>query len=73
MKYICANCNKEYPVQANQVRETIIRAIRDATRWSAVQEAISAMLTIELMASSMLAEHQKHHCKDRNTGTMVGP
>lgn len=72
-KYICCHCNKEYPEQAHQAIEVIIRAMRDATRWSAVVEALSAMLQVELKATLMLEEHERFHCNKANDAKQTRP
>ncbi len=73
MKHKCAHCMKEYPEQYSQVREVIIRQIGMATRWSAIQEAISAMLHIELMGLQMLEEHEKFHCDKQDSSVGRSP
>lgn len=67
----CKYCSIEYPRGHASAREGIVRAMRDANRWSAVMDANDAMFSINLMAAGMLAEHENHFCASRSTGCVA--
>jgi hypothetical protein len=45
----------------DQICEALVREIRDAKRWSAIEEACQALMTVRLMAAQM--DHERNHLR----------
>ena len=53
-----------YPHGYQLIKEAMVREIRDATRWSSIEEAWMALQHVRIMAEAMKNEYVKHFAEE---------
>ena len=68
-----AKMKDEYPESLSLIREALVKEIRDATRWSAIIDAWSALLHVRLRAKRLQEERAELDGKKYETTDKGSP